>query len=114
MIAISDDFIPPPVAIESNPIYTSLLVGVTGFQVDVLVITNVSNDPLLPVISPDAVILVIPLNELVFIIIGLYILIPLIVLKATKLVKPDLIIKSVAPVFDTSQNSILVALSVGV
>ena len=49
----------PPVAIESNPIYTPLLVGVKGFQVDVPVITNVSNDPLLPVISPDAVILVI-------------------------------------------------------
>ena len=113
MVGISDDF-NPPVAIESNPIYTPLLVGVKGFQVDVPAITNVSNDLLLPVISPDAAILVIPLNDLLFIIIGLSILIPLIVLKATKLVFPDLIIKSVAPVFDTSQNSILVALSVGV
>ena len=104
----------PPVATESNTKYTPLLVGVKGFQVDVPVITNVSNDPLLPVISPDAVILVIPHYGLLFNIIVLQILIPLIVLKATKLVKPDLIIKSVAPVFDTSQNSILVALSVGV
>ena len=61
----------PSVAIESNPIYTPLLVGVQGFQVDVPVITNVSNDPLLPVIPPDAVILVIPLYELLFIISGL-------------------------------------------
>ena len=56
----------PPVAIDSNPKYTPLLVGVQGFHVDVRVITNVSNDRVLLVISPDAVIPVISLNYIIF------------------------------------------------
>ena len=62
----------PLVIAESSPKYTPLLVGVKGFQVDPAPdIANVLNEPLLLVISPEAVILVIPHNELLSIIIGL-------------------------------------------
>ena len=39
---------------------------------------------------------------------------PTLTLDAVNLVEPDLIIKSVAPLVDTSDNSLFVALSVGV
>ena len=45
----------PPVATGSNPIYTPLLVGVQGFQVDVPVITDVPYDPCLPPTVPSLV-----------------------------------------------------------
>ena len=65
----------------------------------------------LPAISPDATILAIPLNELVLIKKEAYIrLIPLLALNGMKLVEPELIVKSVAPLFATSENCILVAL----
>ena len=57
LAGISDDF-NPPVATESNPTYTLLLVDVIGLQVEVLVIACVSHDLRLAVMVPlDAVIL---------------------------------------------------------
>ena len=67
-----------------------------------------------PAISLAAVILANPLNALLFMKSGLQILIPLRALNAMKIVEPDLIIQSLAPLVATSENSSLVALNVGV
>ena len=65
---------------------------------------DVVMDP--PAISPDATILSIPPNELLFIKRRLQISRLLLTLNAMKLVEPDLMIKAVAPLVATSENSI--------